>query len=159
PLLVAGVLAVLLPESPRFLARHRARWPALVTILQRAGHAVESSTEFVGPAERRGSVSIATLLKPEFRRDTLALWLAFVSCLLAVYLGFTWVPSMLTGAGLPSLASTGLSVFNLGGVFGAIVGSLIISKIGSRRTMLVMAAGAIAGALVMRSMTISAASD
>jgi len=103
-------------------------------------------------------VSVRTLLNPEFRFDTLALWCAFLSCLLAVYLGFTWVPSMLTGAGLPALAATGLTVFNLGGVFGAVVGSLVITRLGSRGTMLTMTAGAIAGALVMRSMTITSIS-
>ena len=91
-----------------------------------------------------------------FGGDTLALWGAYLSCLLAVYLGFTWVPSMLTSAGLSSLANTGLAVFNLGGVIGAIVGSLVITKLGSRVTMAVMTIGAIAGALVMRSMTLDA---
>ena len=159
PFAVAFLLMMWLPESPRFLTRHPARWPALTRILRRAGHDVAPASAFVDSHEKAvGRVSIRTLLNPEFRFDSLALWCAFLSCLLAVYLGFTWVPSMLAGAGLPALAATGLTVFNLGGVFGAVVGSLVITRLGSRGTMLTMTAGAIAGALVMRSMTITSIS-
>jgi AAHS family 4-hydroxybenzoate transporter-like MFS transporter len=160
PFVVAFLLIAMLPESPRYLARHPDRWPSLVRILQRAGHPVGAASTFVDTRERAvARVSIRTLLTPEFRSDTLALWAAYLSCLLAVYLGFTWVPSMLTGAGLPALAAAGLTVFNLGGVVGAIAGSLVITRAGSRGTMLTMTAGAIAGALVMRSMTIASTSQ
>jgi len=159
PFVVAFLLMALLPESPRFLARHPRRWPALIKILQRAGYSPAPDTAFADPHEQGvARVSVGTLLSPEFRADTVALWGAYLSCLLSVYLGFTWVPSMLTGAGLPSLAATGLTVFNLGGVVGAIAGSLVISRMGSKVTMLTMTAGAIAGALVMRSMVLSPSS-
>jgi hypothetical protein len=36
---------------------------------------------------------MAELFARESRRDTLALWAAFFSSRLAVYLGFNWVPS------------------------------------------------------------------
>ena len=159
PFAVAFLLMIWLPESPRFLARHPARWTTLVRILQRAGCDIAPSSAFIDTHEQTvARVSVRTLLNAEFRFDTLALWCAFFSCLLAVYLGFTWVPSMLAGAGLPSLAATGLTVFNLGGVFGAVVGSLVITRLGSKGTMLTMTAGAIAGALVMRSMVITSSS-
>jgi AAHS family 4-hydroxybenzoate transporter-like MFS transporter len=46
-------------------------------------------------------------------------------------------------------ASYGLTAFNLGGVVGAILGAVVIMRLGSRLTMLVMAAGAVAGAVVL----------
>ena len=92
---------------------------------------------------------------PEFRRDTLALFGSFFFCLLSVYMGTNWVPSMLTGAGFDvGTASYGLTAFNFGGVVGAIVGALVIMRLGSRITMLTMAAGAVAGAVVMAVMPI-----
>jgi AAHS family 4-hydroxybenzoate transporter-like MFS transporter len=159
PFALAFVLLPWLPESPRFLARRPTRWAALNKILRRAGYDIPATSTFIDTHEQNvGRVSFRTLLSTEFRFDTLALWCAYFSCLLAVYLGFTWVPSMLTGAGLASLAATGLTVFNLGGVVGAIVGSLVITRVGSKVTMLTMTAGAIAGALVMRSMAITSTS-
>ena len=124
-------LTRLLPESPHFLASDRVR---------------------------KGSFT--TLLTREFRVDTLALWVAFLSCLLAVYLGFSWLPSLLTGVGLgAAVASTGLTLFNLGGVVGAIAGGACIARFGSKTTMLSMAAGAVPGSLVMSRMTLSGESS
>ena len=161
PLLVAVLLIAVLPESPRFLARHPARWPELARMLRRAGHDVAPDAAFAepgAPVVRRASP--AALFAPGFRRDTAALWCAFVSCLLAVYLGFNWVPSMLTGAGLDvAVASAGLAAFNFGGVGGAVAGALAIGRLGSRATMIGMAAGAAAGALVMSAMEISGTSS
>lgn len=161
PLVVALVLWGFLPESPRFLARHPARWPELGRLLRRMGRTLPVSVSFVDSAERSTArPSVVSLFTPELRSDTLALWGAYFSCLLAVYLGFNWLPSMLTGAGLsPTVGSTGITAFNLGGVVGAVAGALMFGAVGSRATMLTMAAGAIAGALTMRGMTITAASD
>lgn len=159
PLIVGVLLLAWLPESPRYCARHPSRWPSLARILQRAGHPVPHGSAFIDAHEHGGaSASVRALLSPEFRMDTVALWGAYLSCLLAVYLGFTWVPSMLAGAGLPELAATGLTGFNLGGVAGAITGTLVIAQIGSKMTMLTMTAGAIVGALALRSMTIDSSS-
>jgi AAHS family 4-hydroxybenzoate transporter-like MFS transporter len=113
-----------------------------------------------GVARSAFAAPLAIGLVPGFRRDTLALWGAFFSCLLAVYLGFNWVPSLLTGAGLsPTVGSAGITAFNFGGVGGAILGAWAFTRVGSRLTMTVMAGGAAAGALVLQSRTITATSD
>jgi MFS transporter, AAHS family, 4-hydroxybenzoate transporter len=83
---------------------------------------------------------------------------SFFSCLLAVYLGFSWIPSMLSAAGfLSAIASTGIAAFNLGGVAGALAGGVCITRWGSRPSMLVMAGLAIASAAVMSALPMSAA--
>jgi AAHS family 4-hydroxybenzoate transporter-like MFS transporter len=119
PLVLAGTLRFLLPESPLFQPRR--------------------------PAQRQHPVR--EIVGPALRRDTLALWGAFFSCLLTVYLCFSWLPTLLNGAGFSqAFANTGISAFNLGGVAGALAGSVVIARRGSRVPMLAMAAGAILGA-------------
>jgi len=157
PLVLATVLFKLLPESPRFLARHPARWEELASLLKRLGHDVPADAEFVDAREKSiGQASVRSLLVPEFRRDTFALCASFFFCLLSVYVGANWVPSLLTTAGFGvGISSYGLTAFNLGGVVGAVLGAVLIGRLGSRTTMLAMAAGAVAGAALLASVTIA----
>jgi AAHS family 4-hydroxybenzoate transporter-like MFS transporter len=159
PLAAAAVLALLLPESPRFLARHPRRWPELARLMGRMGHDVPLDAAFEDAAEAGvARATFVALFRRDFRRDTLALWVAFFSCLLAVYLGFSWVPSLLTGAGFSSsVASTGITLFNLGGVVGALAGGWCIGQWGSHRSMLWGAALAAGGALVLTGLDFSSA--
>jgi AAHS family 4-hydroxybenzoate transporter-like MFS transporter len=159
PLVMAAVLLRLLPESPRFLARHPGRWHELVRLLERIGHRVDAATSFSDSTE--GAVertSVRVLFSRDYRLDTIALWAAFFSCLLAVYCGFSWLTSLLSGAGFtPSTANTGITAFNLGGVAGALLGGVAIARVGSRLSMLSMSAGAVISALVLSQMPISPA--
>jgi AAHS family 4-hydroxybenzoate transporter-like MFS transporter len=164
PLAVGATLAKFLPESPRYLAQRPERWLQLAGILQRMGHRVLPNTEFTDaakPAEAAGSRgAISSVLSASARFDSVALWSAFFFCMLAVYSATNWVPSVLTGAGLSqTVASTGITAFNLGGVIGALTGAVAITRFGSKPSMLGMALVAAAGALIMRSMTITAGSD
>lgn len=160
PILAAVLLLFALPESPRYLTRHRTRWAELRRLLRRMGHSVGEASEFVDTTERSiARTPISALFQPEYRRDTIALWGSFFSCLLAVYLAFSWLTSLLTAAGFSSsVASTGITAFNLGGVVGAIGGGLVIPLVGSRAAMLTMTVGAIAGAGALSTMTIAATS-
>ena len=157
PVVAAVALRWLLPESPRFLARRPDRRQELVRSLVRMGHQVPADAGFIDRSDTNvGRASVATLFRPDFRRDSLGLWTAYFSCLLAVYLGFSWVPSMLTGAGFSSsVASTGITAFNLGGVAGALAGGVCIARWGSRVSMLTMAALAVASAGAMSLMDLS----
>lgn len=161
PLVVAAVLLRTLPESPRYLARHPERWSELERILQQIGHAVPAGSRFVDLGEKAAPrPSVGALFTTDFRRDTLALWGAMFACMLAVYTAFNWVPSMLAGAGLGlTVASNGIAAFNFGGVAGAICGGLVIARIGSKPTMLSIAASAVAGAAVLALMPITATSN
>ncbi len=157
PLVAAVALTRLLPESPRFLARHPARWPELVRLAGKLGRPVPPGAAFEDSPERNvARAPISSLFDAEFRRDTIALWCSFCSCLLAVYLGFSWLPTVLAGAGFgPGVASNGITAFNLGGVVGALASGAVMSRIGSRAAMLTMNVGAIAGAVTLSMMTIS----
>jgi AAHS family 4-hydroxybenzoate transporter-like MFS transporter len=155
PVAAAVVLRFLMPESPRYLARHPSRSRELAALLRRLGHRIDDGATFVDSTERRARVSLGTLFHREFRRDTLALWGAFFSCLLSVYLGFSWLTTLLTSAGFdPATANTGITAFNLGGVAGALLGGYVIARLGSRISMLAMSAGAVACAAALSLMDV-----
>jgi AAHS family 4-hydroxybenzoate transporter-like MFS transporter len=158
PIAAAIAMLWLLPESPRYLATRPARWPELRTLLLRMGHRVAADATFHAESRQPSAPApFTTIVDRGLRRDTFALWIAFFSCLLAVYLGFSWLPSILTGAGLgASVASTGITVFNLGGVAGAIGGGVLIARFGSRPTMLSITALAITGALALSLLPLNA---
>ena len=65
PLVAAVVLARLLPESPRFLARYPARWPELVRLARKFGHEVPPNATFEDSAEATaGRAGLASLFSP-----------------------------------------------------------------------------------------------
>jgi AAHS family 4-hydroxybenzoate transporter-like MFS transporter len=72
---------------------------------------------------------------------------------MANYIGFQLIPAMMSGpSGLgftQPQGSQAISYFNFGGVAGAILGALLIQRLGSRITMLGMSALAVVSALVM----------
>jgi len=156
PLVLAAVLWRVLPESPRYLARTRERWAELAALMRRLGHDVPSDAAFDDAREKAvRQASVGQLFVPEFRRDTLALCASFFFCLTTVYIGTNWVPQMLVSNHFDvGTASYGLTAFNIGGVVGAILGAALILRLGSRLSMLGMAAGAIAGAIVLTMMPI-----
>ena len=104
PIVAALVLFWLPPESPRYLAGRSERWEELRRLLRRMGHPVEADAIFqseTGPESRQQTrAPLATILEPRYRRDSLALWAAFFSCLLSVYMVFSWLSAILTSAGL-----------------------------------------------------------
>ena len=161
PIVAAAVLAFVMPESPRFLVRHPVALARTGGTVARMGHPVPANAAFAQPpgSETGRRPSLAAIFGRDLRFDTFALWGAFFSCLLAVYLGFSWLPAILTGAGLgTSVASTGLTAFNLGGVAGALAGGRLLTRFGSRVMMVGMASAPSSARLIMSRMTIDAQS-
>ena len=161
PIVLALLLFRVLPESPRFLASRRERWSELIAVLRKIGHNVPSNATFVdadNKAPSKSRASMRDLFTPEFRRDTLGLFGSFFFCLLVNYVGILLLVATLTGAGFTQpAASDSLFWWNNGGVVGAIVGALIIQRLGSRITMLGLSAIAIASAFVVAAMPINPA--
>src|SRR5882724_7087809 len=151
PIALAILLFKVLPESPRFLASRRERWPELIAMLRKLGHNVPNDAAFVeaGAGQKvKAKASMRDLFVPDFRRDTIGLFGSFFFCLLVNYVGILLIPAMLTGAGFQqAFASNALAAWNFGGVGGAIIGALIIQRLGSRTTMLGLSAISVASAL------------
>ena len=158
PVALGLILFKVLPESPRYLASHPARWPELTRVLRRMGHDVPDDVTYVEAASTATApgkkAAISDLFKPAFARDTVGLFGAFFFCLMVNYVAIQLVPSMLrdNGGFTPAAAASGLQWVNIGGVAGAIMGALVIQQIGSRATMLGMSAAAIVASMVMAGM-------
>lgn len=162
PLLFALVLWRVLPESPRFLARRPASWPRLARLLNRMGHAVPADATFEERAERGGAdrVSLRALFRPGLARDTAGLWIAFFFCLASIYLVFGWLPAMLTAQGINvATASSGLAVYNFGGVLGVLLWTVLMTYLGSRGPMLYGSLACAASALALLLAPIQAQDD
>ena len=150
PLFIAGILYIFLPESPKFLAIKHGRGPALEKIISRlkitvgvSGAGLDRGNAAAGQDDSPGFFSPVI-----FKKDSYALWGSFFFCLLAVYLGYNWLPAMLTGAGFsPQVASVGLISFNMGGVIGALIGAALLARFGSKILGVIALAGAI-GAVI-----------
>jgi AAHS family 4-hydroxybenzoate transporter-like MFS transporter len=195
PLLLALVLWKVLPESPRYLAARRERWPELTAALRRMGHQVPDDAAYADAgattAQTKSGQTIYYVLavagmmaiwqlgwvpagvavyalagaalvllalavrefSPAYRRDTAGLFGSFFFCLMVNYVIIQLLPVLLTGLGGFSQpqGSRALSVSNFGGVAGALLGALLIQRLGSRVTMLGMSALAVVCALVMTS--------
>jgi len=154
----------LLPESPQYLSRRPERRAELAALLNRllGASRFDGSELFTSRdvhAAGRGPGPLA-LFGPEHRRETLMLWLIFVSNVFAVYCFFGWTPTVLTAVGLPlPIALRGLLLFNLGGVLGAVLAAWWMSRKGSRPVLLGLVVLAIASTFAIGQVEATAESN
>jgi AAHS family 4-hydroxybenzoate transporter-like MFS transporter len=146
PALLAVVLLLWLPESPKFLARQAHGGERLRRLLARLAPGVDWNHTRIEFAEAAATarVRIWALLQRPYRADTLALWLGFLSNLIVVYVFFNWLPTVLGGLGLPVAAAIrGSLAFNLGGMAGSLLSAALIARFGSRYVARAIAVGSI----------------
>jgi len=152
PILIGLLLWRVLPESPKFLARHPARWPELTGLLRRCGLSLAEGTTYTTPADERASRGLAGIFSGALARDTVALCASFFFGLMVNYVVILLLPALLTSTAVgfsQPAASRALATSNYGGVAGAILGALVIQRLGSRVAMSAMAVGAIACGAVL----------
>lgn len=162
PILLSLVLFALVPESPRFLARHPERKADLIRLLAKLGHSVQPGTTFIeSKADTSApSVAIQDFFGPGRTRSTLSLWLTFFSSGLSVYLCFSWLPSLLSARGLDLAgASQGLAMYNYGGVLGVICFVLLVNRFGSRILTVIACIMAALTALLLMTIEIKRGAD
>ncbi|MBS0512482.1 MAG: MFS transporter [Proteobacteria bacterium] len=158
PVAYSMLLLTALPESPRYLARRQPRWPELRRLLARMARPARPDTAFVDAVEQVAEqrAGFGSLFEASRVRDTLAIWGGFFMVMLATYSAFSWLPTMLAAEGLPmTLASSGLTAYNLGGVLGALGCALAITRFGSRRALIVCCIGAALSAFALKGIDIA----
>lgn len=150
-----------LRESPKYLARQPSRWDELKTLLNKMSHEVSQARHFtdgLSVSAQRGQIT--ELFRAGRAYDTSWLWLAFFMIQLSIYSAYSWLPTMLTTEGLsPALSGMGLTAYNFGGIFGAVLCAAAINRYGSRRPMIFWAAMSVVTAFGLKLVNVSASPD
>ena len=144
PLAGAVLLAVLLPESIRFLLTRPRPGRTIAGLVRKLGHAASDDDIFVETFETVAKRASIRELFASYARDTTILSLAFFLVIFANLFVINWTPALLADLGLsPAVRSTGIATFSIGGLFGALAGAGLFSRIGSRAALSVMMGGAV----------------
>lgn len=153
PALLAFAMLPFLPESPRYLVGQRHRTNELAALLNRicATKRHDAAARYVvgGPAHP-GTSAVGAIFAPDYWTDTLLMWVIFFTNVFSVYFFFNWLPTVLAAAQLDfGLAVSGSLLFNLGGVFGALLASGLIGRFGSKPVLAAFAAVAIVSVIAI----------
>lgn len=130
PLVLLVVLALLLPESLRYLVARGASAARVHGVLSRIDPGAEPAASYVLNEPAESGPPVARLFQEGRARTTLLLWVAFFMNLLVMYFLVNWLPSLLRAGGLPiRVAILSTAVLNLGGVAGAILLGRMIDRL------------------------------
>ncbi|MFZ5492859.1 MAG: MFS transporter [Pseudomonadota bacterium] len=132
PLAVLPVLWRVLPESIGFLVNRGDTAPALA-ILRRIDPSASAGVLAAAAPERPARFPVKALFEPGYGSDTLKLWAAFFTNLIAVYFLISWIPSLVVEAGFELRFATWATVaLNLGGAIGPLILAPWTSRRGTR---------------------------
>jgi MFS transporter, AAHS family, 4-hydroxybenzoate transporter len=140
PLLLVPILALLLPESVRFLAltgRANARVAQLLTFINPKA-TFAPATQFVVHEPGLAGFPVLHLFRDGRTLVTLLLWVVFFMSLLDLYFLTNWLPTVLNdlGASLSEAAAIG-SMLQVGGVVGTLALGSVIDRFSFRALALV----------------------
>jgi AAHS family 4-hydroxybenzoate transporter-like MFS transporter len=127
PLALAPVLWLTLPESVRFLVLKNAPTEKITAVLHKiAPEADLSGATYTGVTKPKGS-PVRQLFQPGLVTGTLLIWLTFFMSLLVFYLLASWLPTVISSAGMTlKEASLMAMMLQLGGTAGALlIGALM----------------------------------
>jgi AAHS family 4-hydroxybenzoate transporter-like MFS transporter len=150
PIAIAVIMFFVLPESPRYLAVREDRKADLVKLMARFGNPIDPNRPAVDSVDKPAKikVGVGTLFSKEYLQDTIGLWGAMFFTLLSVYGVINWLPAILGEAHYPGpMTGTGLMWFNVGGIIAALGGAACFNRFGSKASLIVLAAGAIAASV------------
>lgn len=82
----------------------------------------------------KNKVAIARLFEPEYRRNTLLIWIAFITISASFYFISSWTPALLEDAGMPKTQSqtVGMAI-SVGGTIGSLIFGFLVSRFVAKR--------------------------
>jgi len=153
PLVLFIVFSYLLPESPKYMAKHTRLHKQLASSLNRLLKEQRfdgSEAFFVQETGKQSSNWFATICNSDFRMRTAMIWCAFIVNSFVLYVFTSQIPLLLDTAHMSSdVSSLGLQYFSSGAILGSIGGAILIGWFGSKYTGTVLAAlGGVASGLI-----------
>jgi AAHS family 4-hydroxybenzoate transporter-like MFS transporter len=148
PLALLLIMALWLPESPRFLAARHSLAPRHRVLLQRLG--IAPAEAGAHPVDIARANPVAMLFGPGYALQTILLWIIFFCSLINLYLFVFWLPEILHLTGLtPAEAVFATSLQALGAIAAVLYLGLLIDRFRPERALaLHYAAGIVFIALI-----------
>lgn len=130
PVAMAVVLAVLLPESVRFLSLDEASQGRVKAIMGRIWpEGARPGARFITVRQPASRFPLRELFTEGRAAVTLLLWTAYFMNLLVLYVVVSWLPALLRTAGLPvSAGAIAIACFSLGGIAGSVSQAALMTR-------------------------------
>jgi MFS transporter, AAHS family, 4-hydroxybenzoate transporter len=134
PLVLVLVMALWLPESPRFLAARANLAPRQAALLARLDITPAQAGAHTLDIARGNPVKM--LFGEGYALQTILLWIIFFSSLLNLFLFAYWLPTVLNLIGMtPSQAVFASSIRDFGAIWAALYLGLAIDRVGPERSL------------------------
>ena len=128
PLLMAIVLALILPESLKLLLARTPEDRRIAKILARLAPDVDARNVYAKKQDVQRQSALELLSKP-YVKGTLLLWFVFFVNMFILYLLVSWLPTLLSTQGWSaSAARRGAVMIQAGGVMGGLILSYYVDK-------------------------------
>jgi len=133
PLCLVPVIWLWLPESLRFMAGKPRYEREVRQVLKRLTGDANTPLARIAPEDAAAPSAtmsaVSTLFSQRYRAGTLLLWLAFFCTLWVYYQVSSWLPTVITGAGIdPSHAARVGAMLPLGGTIGSLINARLMDR-------------------------------
>jgi AAHS family 4-hydroxybenzoate transporter-like MFS transporter len=137
PLILVVVMALWLPESPRFLARKEKLTPREAALLQRLEIVPTPGADHgLDLAQGNPFKPVAMLFGKGYALQTVLMWIIFFCSLMNLFLFVYWMPEVLHLTGMtPASAARATSFRELGAIFAVLYLGVLIDRYGPERAL------------------------
>lgn len=134
PLVLVPIVWIWMPESLRFMAGKPRYEQETRQVMKRLTGDANTPVEQIVPedakAGRTAETAVGTLFNRRYRAGTLLLWLAFFCTLWVYYQVSSWLPTVITGAGIDASHAAHVgAMLPLGGTIGSLINARLMDRL------------------------------